>query len=341
MQLRQLGPEVRLLQFRPLCSSGSTTAATPQAGTGGPDAASARQSIAADGGAAEVYRISPDEPWRYHPHAVAHRRVVEGAVEGGGRVSGYFTGCHRHTDVYRGRRTTAPAFERQHLQPRTQAEQLSPPQSASPRTAVEPDRPPRRTTSRTIEFAASNDTWVRVVNFANAPDGCLHVIDMYREVIEHPWSIPEEIEQSPRPQQLATTVAASTASCRTLRPGSAANRVALGSASTAELVATLAHPNGWHRDTASRLLYERQDAAAAPLLAQLARDSKSPLARHHALGALDGLGRLDEAVVTHALADTDAHVRELGRRSRRKAVHQAIRVIEPRTTGRSLGRRRG
>ena len=36
---------------------------------------------------------------------------------------------------------------------------------------------------------------MRVVNFANAPDGCLHVIDMYREVIEHPWSIPDEIKK--------------------------------------------------------------------------------------------------------------------------------------------------
>ena len=33
----------------------------------------------------------------------------------------------------------------------------------------------------------------RPVNFVNAPDGCLHVCDMYREVIEHPWSIPDDI----------------------------------------------------------------------------------------------------------------------------------------------------
>ena len=48
---------------------------------------------------------------------------------------------------------------------------------------------------RGVEFAASADTWVRVVNFANAPDGCLYICDMYREIIEHPWSIPEEIKQ--------------------------------------------------------------------------------------------------------------------------------------------------
>ena len=34
------------------------------------------------------------------------------------------------------------------------------------------------------EFLASRDIWFRPVQFANAPDGCLYVIDMYRELIE-------------------------------------------------------------------------------------------------------------------------------------------------------------
>src|SRR5439155_13841169 len=34
------------------------------------------------------------------------------------------------------------------------------------------------------EFLASKDVWFRPVQFANAPDGCLYVIDMYRELIE-------------------------------------------------------------------------------------------------------------------------------------------------------------
>ena len=43
------------------------------------------------------------------------------------------------------------------------------------------------------EFCAGRDVWFRPVNFANAPDGCLHVCDMYREAIEHPWSLPDDI----------------------------------------------------------------------------------------------------------------------------------------------------
>lgn len=43
------------------------------------------------------------------------------------------------------------------------------------------------------EMVASTDNWFRPVNFINAPDGTLHVMDMYRENIEHPWSIPDDI----------------------------------------------------------------------------------------------------------------------------------------------------
>ncbi|HLV02393.1 MAG TPA: PVC-type heme-binding CxxCH protein, partial [Acidobacteriota bacterium] len=43
------------------------------------------------------------------------------------------------------------------------------------------------------EFVASRDNYFRAVNFVNAPDGTLHVVDMYRETIEHPWSIPDDI----------------------------------------------------------------------------------------------------------------------------------------------------
>src|SRR4030095_8519087 len=45
-----------------------------------------------------------------------------------------------------------------------------------------------------VEFVASTDNWFRPVNFVNAPDGTLHVLDMYRETIEHPASIPDDIK---------------------------------------------------------------------------------------------------------------------------------------------------
>src|SRR3989442_10951997 len=70
------------------------------------------------------------------------------------------------------------------------------------------------------------------------------------------------------------------------------------------------YPNGWHRDTAARLLYERNDRAALPALATLLMPSKSPLGRLHALYALKGLGALEERHVLQALSDGDGVVRE-------------------------------
>ena len=264
----------------------------------------ARQSIAADGGAAEVFRLSPDEPWRIVRTRWRISGVVKGVVEGGGRVSGYFTGA-TGTTVFRGD-AYGDDFVNNTFTGDAGGQLIHRKKISADGVSLVGRRPDDE---HGFEFAASTDTWVRVVNFANAPDGTLHVCDMYREVIEHPWSIPEEIKRNldlnngnerGRIYRIAPTT---TAWNRRATPK-------LGSAPTAELVATLAHPNGWHRDTASRLLYERQDKSAALLLAKLVRDSASALARHHALGMLSGLGALDEATLLVALADRDAHVRE-------------------------------
>lgn len=264
----------------------------------------ARQSIAADGGAAEVFRLSPDEPWRIVRTRWRIGGVVKGMVEGGGRVSGYFTGA-TGTTVFRG-----DAYGEDFVNNTFTGDaggQLVHRKKISPDGVSLVGRRPAD--EQGYEFAASTDLWVRVVNFANAPDGTLHVCDMYREVIEHPWSIPQEIKQ-----HLDLDSGNTRGRLYRLVPDNAAwqrrPRVALGSAPTAELVATLAHPNGWHRDTAARLLYERQDKSAVPLLVALFRSAASPLAQHHALGALDGLGALTEEPVLLALAGPDARLRE-------------------------------
>src|SRR4029078_12116890 len=43
------------------------------------------------------------------------------------------------------------------------------------------------------EFLAAKGIWFRRVQFATAPDGCLYVVDMYRELIEGAAFLPPQL----------------------------------------------------------------------------------------------------------------------------------------------------
>lgn len=133
----------------------------------------------------------------------------------------------------------------------------------------------------TKNFCTSDDLWFRPVNFVNAPDGCLHVCDMYREVIEHPWSIPDDIHSAVdllrgRDQGRLYRLAPKSGPLSPLSgappsPFKPRPIPKLSTFTTPDLVTLLDHPNAWHRETAQRLLFERQDKAAAEPLRLLAR----------------------------------------------------------------------
>lgn len=160
-----------------------------------------------------------------------------------------------------------------------------------------------------VEFLASTDVWFRPCNFANAPDGNLYMTDIYREFVETPESIPEAIKKDMdfwsgdtmgRIYRIIPN--------QPLRKGDLKPR--LGSASATELVKQFTNPNGWHRQTAQRLLLERQDRAAVPALKELAETGELPQARLHALWTLEGLGALEPPMILRALKDSHAGVRE-------------------------------
>ena len=136
------------------------------------------------------------------------------------------------------------------------------------------------------EFLASEDTGFRPVQIVNGPEGVLYVVDR-RDADDRGriYRIVPANFKRPKPPQL-------------------------GKAKTSELVAAFTHPSGWERDTAARLLYERRDPKAVPLLSNLVVSSRSPLARAHALHALDGLGALNLLHVAAGLRDADGRVRK-------------------------------
>lgn len=219
--------------------------------------------IPEDGPAAEVFRISPDEPWRIVRTRWRATGMVRGIVEGGGRVSGYFTAATGVT-LYRGDAWPEEMYG--------QAIIGDAGSNLIHRKVLERQgvRPLARRSSSELdhEFVASPDNWFRPVQFINAPDGTLHVLDMYREVIEHPWSIPESIKS-----HLDLNSGNDRGRVYRLAPNGW-NRRAIPDLSDAEpkdWLKLLSHRNAWHAETAARLLREASPSQVRPHALQYAR----------------------------------------------------------------------
>lgn len=152
---------------------------------------SGRKSIAEDGPQAEVYRVSDVEPWRIVRTRLRMSGVAPGVVEGGGRAAGYFTGATGTCimDVERGFGVPGENHD----------------------TAIVCDVGSNLVHRKRLidhglfysgqridqqtELLRSRDIWFRPVQIGEGPDGGLYIADMYREVIEHPASLPPMIKK--------------------------------------------------------------------------------------------------------------------------------------------------
>lgn len=256
--------------------------------------------------AARVFAISKPQEWRVERTQARQQRYDEtrpGRIE---HVAGYFTASCGVTaylgdnfpDEYAGNIFVADGngnlVHRDVIRP-----------SGATYTA---SREPRN-----AEFLASSDNWFRPVNFANAPDGNLYVIDYDRQYLEHPEFIPESLrkrlnmdfERGHDLGRIFRIVPGGPKHTRGLKPN-------LAAFSPTELAAVLEHANGWHRETAHRLLIERQDKSAVPAIARVLYDSTDPVARIHALWTLEGLDSLTKEMVRGALRDGHWAVRKHG-----------------------------
>ncbi|MFT6240056.1 MAG: mono/diheme cytochrome c family protein/glucose/arabinose dehydrogenase [Akkermansiaceae bacterium] len=171
------------------------------------------------------------------------------------------------------------------------------------------------------EFARTRDINFRPLWATTSPDGAMMVIDMHRGIIQQGnWTRPGsylrgvidkwDIDKNIRKGRIY----------RLTHPTFKADKQPrMLDESTAELVAHLAHPNGWWRDTAQKLIILRKDRdTVVPALEKLARTGKTELARLHALWTLEGLSKLTPELAAFALADRSSLVRT-----------NAVRLSEP------------
>lgn len=170
------------------------------------------------------------------------------------------------------------------------------------------------------EFVASTDNWFRPCNMANAPDGTLHIMDMYREVVEHPWSIPDNIKQ-----HLDLSSGKDRGRIYRLAPPGYKHPKGprLSEAPSADLVSLLVHGSSWWRETAQRLLIERNARETAPAIRKILHESPSPLGRLHALWTLESLGLLEHDDILVALQHDATGLREHGIRLAERRIAES------------------
>jgi mono/diheme cytochrome c family protein/glucose/arabinose dehydrogenase len=161
-----------------------------------------------------------------------------------------------------------------------------------------------------LELLASTDERFRPMSVRTGPDGALYFADMYKGIIEHIIFMAPYIANQIKDRNLALgndmgriyrLVSTQKPIARTLPR--------LSRASIDTLVETLGHRNGWRRITAQRLLVEKRDPAAIPLLRRAIAESPFPLARLHALWTLSGMEALDWAAAFGAGTDAVPLVR--------------------------------
>lgn len=276
--------------------------------------------IAAEGAAAPVFRASPPEPWRI---VRTRRRAADPKFANRLPATelvpiGFFTSA------------TGVTIVRGHADPEMKGMAVIGDVGGNlvHRKTLTPDGASfvARRVDENVEFITSTDTWFRPVNFVNAPDGCLYILDMYRETIEHPASIPEDIKEY-----------------IDLESGDDRGRIwritppewkfespaKLAGLTSDELVPHLAAPDSWHRETAQRLLYERQDTSVVDALRKLAAESDSAIGRVHAIATLSGLGQLRGEDLAALLADEAPRNRAFALGLWRRSAADAIELTQP------------
>lgn len=160
------------------------------------------------------------------------------------------------------------------------------------------------------EFLASKDQWFRPVYVNNGPDDALYVVDMNREIIDHPAYVPKELRDS-----LDFNAGKDKGRIyRIVRKGYSMNlknkKWFPGNPKVEDLISKLDSDNEWDCETAFRMMVEGWDGTDAEKVKQIALSSKNPRNRARALNILGIKKLLTADLLVKALKDPISGVRE-------------------------------
>lgn len=155
------------------------------------------------------------------------------------------------------------------------------------------------------EFFASGDMWCRPTSVHTGPDGALYVVDMYRQVIEHPQWIPADWQK-----ELDLRAGHDKGRIYRIAPAGLARRPVpnLAKMDVRQLVKALDSSNGWQRDIAQQLILWNHKQEAREPLKKMLRECERPVARMQALCTLASVG-IDAEDIIRGLADAHPGVR--------------------------------
>ena len=159
------------------------------------------------------------------------------------------------------------------------------------------------------DFLTSTDPYCRLVNMYVGPDGALYVVDFYRQIIEGPEFMSEDVLKKVNLYNGTGKGRIYRISASDAAPPEWTRGLKLGDASDEQLVEKLEDKNIWWRRNAQRLLVTRNSEKALPSLTKMAQDSKSTMGRLHALWTLEGMNKLTPDLIRNALKDSSAGIR--------------------------------
>jgi mono/diheme cytochrome c family protein len=169
-------------------------------------------------------------------------------------------------------------------------------------------------------FFASTDERFRPVYTYVGPSGELYVVDMHKGILQHKAYMTPYLKRQVHERHLEDEAPTGYGRIYKLVSSAAATPAphpTMSTQSSTEVMAYLASPNSWWRETAQRVLIERGGATMVSPLAALAGTSENPLARVHALWTLEGLGAITVPVLESAAKSSTPRV-----------VAEAIRLAE-------------